>query len=196
MYKELRGAAKKGESAGGLLKARKIFKSSYGSPHVAFGQPLSLDECFSHIEPNWRKRSQAGDLSFVPAVIDYIAQENMERINAAAVVNPIGLVAMILLSSPQRAMAEDELLLQIDHFIAILRRLPYSPDVSLPEGTAQEILEQAARTAGLSRIDHPWVDYYRHGQRGGDADVLPEFGHACLGAAKLNRAVLSPQSNR
>tara|TARA_R110000822_G_scaffold87404_19_gene203490 strand:- start:16166 stop:18598 length:2433 start_codon:yes stop_codon:yes gene_type:complete len=154
--KELRGAAKKGESAGGLLKARKIFKSSYGSPHVAFGQPLSLDECFSHIEPNWRKRSQAGDLSFVPAVIDYIAQENMERINAAAVVNPIGLVAMILLSSPQRAMAEDELLLQIDHFIAILRRLPYSPDVSLPEGTAQEILEQAARTAGLSRIDHPW----------------------------------------
>lgn len=154
--KELRGATKQSESASGLLKARKIFKSSYGSPHVAFGQPLSLDECFSHIEPNWRKRSQAGDDSFVPAVIDYIAQENMERINAAAVVNPIGLVAMILLSSPQRAMAEDELLLQIDHFIAILRRLPYSPDITLPEGSAKEIFEQAARTAGLSRIDHPW----------------------------------------
>ncbi|WP_143829302.1 glycerol-3-phosphate 1-O-acyltransferase PlsB [Zhongshania aliphaticivorans] len=154
--KELRGAAKQSESAGGLLKARKIFKSSYGSPHIAFGEPLSLDECFSHIEPNWRKLNQQGDQSFVPAVVDYIAQENMERINAAAVVNPIGLVSMILLSSPQRAMAEDELLLQIDHFIALLKRLPYSPDVTLPEGSAIEIFEQAARTAGLSRIEHPW----------------------------------------
>ncbi|MEX1668218.1 glycerol-3-phosphate 1-O-acyltransferase PlsB [Zhongshania guokunii] len=154
--KELRGASKQSESAGGLLKARKIFKSSYGSPHVAFGDPLSLDECFSLIEPNWRKLAQAGDRSFVPAVIDYIAQENMERINAAAVVNPIGLVSMILLSSPQRAMAEDELLLQIDHFVALLKRLPYSPDVTLPEGGAAEIFEQAARTAGLSRIEHPW----------------------------------------
>jgi glycerol-3-phosphate O-acyltransferase len=92
----------------------------------------------------------------VPAVIDYIAQENMERINAAAVVNPIGLVSMILLSSPQRAMAEDELLVQIDYFVALLKRRPYSPDVTLPKGSATDIFEQAARTAGLSRIDHPW----------------------------------------
>jgi glycerol-3-phosphate O-acyltransferase len=154
--KELGGAAKQSESAGGLLKARKIFKSSYGSPHVAFGDPLSLDECFSLIEPNWRKLAQQGERSFVPAVIDYIAQENMERINAAAVVNPIGLVSMILLSSPQRAMAEDELLVQIDYFVALLKRRPYSPDVTLPKGSATDIFEQAARTAGLSRIDHPW----------------------------------------
>ena len=154
--KELRGAAKQSESAGGLLKATRIFKSSYGSPHVSFGEPISLDECLSRVEPEWRSKLQAGDKSFIPGVVDHIAQENMERINAAAVINPIGLVAMILLSSPQRAMAEDELLAQIDHFIALLQRLPYSDDVILPEGSAREILDAAARTAGLSRIDHSW----------------------------------------
>lgn len=154
--KELRGAAKKNESAGGLLKARKIFKSSYGSPHVSFGEPISLDETLTRIEPNWRQRVQAGDCGFLPQVVDEIAQENMERINAAAVVNPIGLVSMILLASPQRAMAKDELLSQIDHFIELLLRLPYSADISLPSGSAEEIFDQAARTAGLSEIEHPW----------------------------------------
>ncbi len=154
--KELRGAAKQSESASGLLKARKIFKSSYGSPYVSFGEPISVNEAISHIEPEWRQRRQAGDLDFLPAVVDYIAQENMERINAAAVVNPIGLVATILLSSPQRAMGEDELLAQIDYFVALLKRLPLSADITLPEGSSTEILDRAARTAGLSRIDHPW----------------------------------------
>lgn len=154
--KELRGAAKQSESASGLLKATRIFKSSYGSPHVSFGAPICLDECLSRVQPDWRSQLQAGDKSFVSRVVDHIAQENMERINAAAVINPIGLVAMILLSSPQRAMAEDELLAQIDYFVALLQRLPYSDDVILPEGSAREILDAAARTAGLSRIDHSW----------------------------------------
>ncbi|WP_372861660.1 glycerol-3-phosphate 1-O-acyltransferase PlsB [Spongiibacter sp.] len=154
--KELRGAAKQSESASGLLKATRIFKSSYGSPHVAFAEPISLDDCLSKVEPEWRSKLQAGDKSFVPAVVDHIAQENMERINAAAVINPIGLVSMILLSSPQRAMAEEELLAQIDYFVALLKRLPYSDDVSLPQGNAREILDAAARTAGLSHIKHSW----------------------------------------
>ncbi|GAB3375625.1 glycerol-3-phosphate 1-O-acyltransferase PlsB [Spongiibacter taiwanensis] len=154
--KELRGAAKKNESAGGLLKARKIFKSSYGSPHVSFGEPISLDESLTQVAPQWRRRAQGGDSAFLSEVVDGIAQQNMERINAAAVVNAIGLVAMILLASPQRAMAKDELLSQIDHFIVLLRRLPYSHDVILPEGSAEEIFDQAARTAGLSEIAHPW----------------------------------------
>lgn len=154
--KELRGAGKTKESAGSLLKARRIFKTSYGSPHVAFGAPISLEECLSRVCGNWRQQAQAGDFGFLPEAIQHIAQENMTRINAAAVVNPIGLVAMILLSSPQRAMAEQELLAQIDYFIALLRRRPYSQDMVLPEGDAREIFEQAARTAGLSRIEHPW----------------------------------------
>ncbi len=154
--KELRGASKKKESAGELLKARKIFDSSYGSPYVAFGQPLVLAEELNRLQPEWRQRWQRGERDWLPAVIDALALTNMERINQAVVVNPIGLVAMILLASPQMALAENELLEQIERFLALLRQCPYSADMSLPEGSAQEIFEQAARTAGLSRIDHDW----------------------------------------
>ncbi len=154
--KELRGASKKKESAGELLKARKIFKSSYGSPHVAFGEPIVLSEALSRLEPQWRTKLQAEDNTWLPVAIERLSRMGMERVNQAAVVNPIGLVAAILLSSPQRAMAEDELLAQIDRFLALIRTLPYSADVVLPEMTAKEIFESAARTAGLSRIDHAW----------------------------------------
>ncbi len=154
--KELRGASKKKESAGELLKARKIFKSSYGSPHVAFGEPIVLSEALARLEPQWRTKLQAEDKTWLPVAIERLARMGMERVNQAAVVNPIGLVAAILLSSPQRAMAEDELLTQIDQFLALIRTLSYSADVVLPDMTAAEIFEAAARTAGLSRIDHAW----------------------------------------
>ncbi len=154
--KELRGSAKQKESASGLLKARKIFKSSYGSPHVSFGEPIFLDEALSRVEPQWRNQIAQGNRDFLSPLIDHIAQHNMENINAAAVVNPIGLVATILLSSPQRAMAEDELLAQIEAFIRLLKLVPFSKDVILPEGSSRDILDFAAKTAGLSRIDHAW----------------------------------------
>ncbi len=154
--KELQGGKKAKESAGELLKARKIFKSSYGSPHVAFGEPIILSEALNRIEPQWRNKLQGDDKSWLPVAIERLARLNMERVNQAAVVNPIGLVSAILLSSPQRAMAEDELLEQIDRFLGLIKKLPYSEDVVLPELTAAEVFESAARTAGLSRIDHAW----------------------------------------
>lgn len=154
--KELRGASKKKESATELLKARRIFKTSYGSPYVAFGEPMVLAEELSRLQPDWRSRSQRGDREWLPAAIDRLAQMNMERINRAVVVNPVGLVAMILLSSPQKALAENELLEQIERFCALLKLVPYSEDMALPEGTPEQIFEQAARTAGLSRIEHEW----------------------------------------
>lgn len=154
--KELKGAGKQKESAGELLKARKIFKSSYGSPHVAFGEPIILSEALARLEPQWRNKWQDGDKSWLPVATERLARMNMERVNQAAVINPIGLVSAILLSSPQRAMAEDELLEQIDRFLGLISLLPYSKDVVLPTQTASEVFEAAARTAGLSRIDHAW----------------------------------------
>ncbi|HCS27766.1 MAG TPA: glycerol-3-phosphate 1-O-acyltransferase [Spongiibacteraceae bacterium] len=154
--KELRGGNKQKESAGELLKARKIFKSSYGSPHVAFGEPIILSEALARLEPQWRSKWQNEDKSWLPVATERLARMNMERVNQAAVINPIGLVSAILLSSPQRAMAEDELLEQIDRFLGLISLLPYSKDVVLPTQTATEVFEAAARTAGLSRIDHAW----------------------------------------
>ena len=154
--KELRGKSKQKESAAGLLKASKIFDSSYGSPYVSFGEPLVLDEALSTMQPDWRHRLAKNDREWLPSAVTGIAQMNMSRINDAVIVSPVGLVAMIMLSSPQHALAEWALLEQIDHFLELLRKIPYSKDMVLPEGTPEQIFEQAARTAGIARIDHDW----------------------------------------
>lgn len=154
--KELKGGKKKSESAGSLVEARKIFRSSYGHPHVSFGDPIYLEDSLNELEPEWRQQLREGNDGFVDDAVSQIAQQNMQRINSAAVVNPIGLLAMVLLSSPQKALAKDEMLMQMDTFLALLKNAPYAPDVVLPTGSVEEIYEQAALTAGLATVEHPW----------------------------------------
>lgn len=158
--KELQGASKKKESAGDLLKARQIFKSSYGSPYVSFGRPIVLSDALDSLQPGWRAELQAGNSEpdWLPSFVEAVANDNMRRINDAVVLNPVGIVASLLLASPQKALAEQELLQQIDMVLRLLKAAPYSADMVLPEGDAASILEQAARTAGLRRIKHEWGD--------------------------------------
>lgn len=156
--KELSGGAKKKESAGQLLGARKIFQSSYGNPYVAFGEPIELNSHLDETYPNWRAEAKEshGKPAWLPALVEYISQENMRRVNAAAVLNPVGLVSMILLSSPRDTIAESEMIGQISVFLQLLEKQPYSQDVTMPEGSPREIFDSAAELAGLEAIDHDW----------------------------------------
>jgi glycerol-3-phosphate O-acyltransferase len=156
--KELSGGEKKKESASQLLSARKIFDSSYGSPYVSFGEPLELDAHLDATYPNWREEAKASDgkPEWLSELVEYVSQDNMRRINASAVLNPVALVSMILLSSPRGSIAESEMVSQIAVFLELLKKRPYSSDVIMPEGTPKEIFDSAAKLAGLEAIDHEW----------------------------------------
>ncbi len=181
--KELSGGKKRNESAGQLLKATKIFESSYGSPHVAFGSAVPLDAALNELQPDWRERVKARDLAWVTEVAGPLARHCMERINAAVIINPIGLVAMIMLSSPRQAIARSQLLEQIDVFMQLLRTVPYSDEMTLPTGTTEEIFEQAARTAGLQSIEHPWGELITI--EGKEAILLSYYRNAVMHALAL-----------
>lgn len=156
--KELSGGKKKKESASQLLGARKIFDSSYGSPYVSFGDPIELNSHLDATYPNWREEAKASDgkPEWLPELVEHISQDNMRRINAAAVLNPVALASLILLSSPRGTIAESEMVSQISVFLELLRKQPYSSDVTMPEGTPSEIFDSAAKLAGLEAIDHEW----------------------------------------
>lgn len=157
--KELRGAGKKKESASQLLEARKILRSSYGKSYVSFGNPLFIHEQLDATQPNWREEIKTNSSpSWLPGFVDYLANYNMCRINSATTVNPVGLVAVALLASPQKAIAEDELVAQIDAYLELLKAAPYSPDVTLPDMNGRELVDYAAPIAGLSRAPHAWGD--------------------------------------
>ncbi len=64
----------------------------------------------------------------------------MTRINGAVVLSSSGLSAMTLLATPQRAIAADEMVEQIDSWLALQRAAPYGPNIVLPTLSAEELV--------------------------------------------------------
>ncbi len=162
-YKELGGKAKKSESTLGMLRgARRAMREKTGGIYVSFAEPMDLGQFIESQIPDWRKDMAALEREEQPEwlypVVKSLAEQVMCRVNYAAVLNPTGLVASILLASPQKALAEDELLEQIRRLILILKSAPYSPDMRVTHEDPVVILEMAERVGRLKRTPHAWGD--------------------------------------
>jgi len=159
--KELTGKqGKQKESAGQLIKARKIFNSSQGKPYLAFGEPVLMSDYLNRVQPNWREQELDDDTrpEWLGKVVSGLADDTMRRINSSVIVSPISLVALALLASPQKAIAEDELVDQLEGLLALQRRYPYSSDITLPTKTGRELFDDAKEIGALERIPHAWGD--------------------------------------
>jgi glycerol-3-phosphate O-acyltransferase len=162
---ELSGAAKKKESVPGLVKAAvSVLRSKLGRVHVNLGQPLALDAILSRHNPEWRgtlpQAAESRPAWVADAVADLATRINIE-INAAAAVTPINLVAMAILATPRQALAEVDLVRQVELYRALLRDAPYGPLVTItPDGGAQMV--RYAETMGLlERQKHALGDILR-----------------------------------
>ncbi|MES2491607.1 MAG: glycerol-3-phosphate 1-O-acyltransferase PlsB [Pseudomonadota bacterium] len=158
--KELRGAAKQKESVQGLLKASKILGKSFGKAYINFGQHLELQDYADTHLPNWREqvKNSDGPITNFKPFIAQLAAEHMRRINDAAVANPVSLAAVAMLSSPQRAVSEEELVEQIGHLIWLLKGQNYSPLQYIPESAPRAVVDWSAPIARIRRAPHPWGD--------------------------------------
>lgn len=158
--KELRGGAKQKESVQGLLKASKILGKSFGKAYINFGEPLDLQTYADTHLPNWREQTQFSDdpITGLKPFVARLAAEHMRRINDAAVANPVSLAAVAMLSSPQRAVSEEELVEQIGHLIWLLKGQNYSALQYIPENAPRAVVDWSAPIAGIRRAPHPWGD--------------------------------------
>lgn len=144
--KELRGYKKQNESFGQLFKARKVLKKKAGSAYLNFGEPIELNR---ELTEELHHKSETRQ----------VAQKVMHHINDAAVVSPISVFSLTLLSSPSRSLPEDELLALSEVFYKILRQVPYSN--SLVMFDAKDLkgsLKTSERLASFSRFSHPAGD--------------------------------------
>jgi len=144
---ELRGSSKKNESIGQLLGARKTLKQSYGNVYVNFGAPICAETWLDDNQQNWRESK--GNFEERPkwfnAGIKNLANDLMISINNAATVSPVTLVALVMLSTPRYAIDKNELLHQLDLYLKLLRDVPYSPDLVLPTGNAEDLMQAAEK---------------------------------------------------
>lgn len=155
--------AKKGESVTGLVRSsRKVLGRKYGRAYIAFGEPLRLDAFADARYPDWREwQAVAGGEArpdWLGRFAEDLAETIMTRINATATLNATGLVSLVLLGSPQKAVAEDEMVHTLDLLVRLAHASPYSEDVTLPDIDGAALLAEAEPLTRLSRVPHAWGD--------------------------------------
>lgn len=157
---ELSGQPKQKESWLGLFRSLGALREHYGSVAVNFGEPLFLTELLDEVAPQWN--AAGGDPNVKPAwlkgAVDTLAERILVNINRAADVNPINLLAVVLLATPKHAMAEADLIAQLDLCQALLTALPYSDRVTITALGAPEIIAYGEKMQWIRRIAHPLGD--------------------------------------
>ena len=93
---ELRGASKRRETVGGMLRSLRLTRESFGTVQVRFGEPIVL-----------------GDTADEPPV-QALGRRILASVNDCAYVNAVSLVAMATLSMPRQSIDEATLKTQIE----------------------------------------------------------------------------------
>ncbi|TGG92760.1 glycerol-3-phosphate 1-O-acyltransferase PlsB [Natronospirillum operosum] len=158
--KELRGRSKKNESVFGLLRTVRRLKN-YGTVHLNFGSPIDLQHLVDETAPNWRAELDSEDKpAWINPVVQQLCQQVAQGINRAAALNPVNLLAMVLLSSPRNAQDRQSLIQQLTLYCDILRRVPYSQEMSFPPGEPTDWLDHAIHMKVVEKIEQPLGDIY------------------------------------
>ena len=139
---ELRGATKQRESPLDLVRNLKVIRESFGHVHVGFGAPISLAECLER---------HRGD----PNPAAALGRELLVRINAAAIVNPVNLVALVLNAMPRQALDEALLVEQVDCYRGLLLSAGEHPVTPL-EG--RDLVAHVEALRLIRREHHPFGD--------------------------------------
>jgi len=157
---ELSGKPKEKESWFQLLRALGKLRENYGHVAVNFGEPIFLSPLLDGVDANWREATvdpEAKPAWLKPAV-DTLADRIVVNINRAVDINPINLLALVLLSTPKHAMAESDLLAQIDLTRDLITALPYSDRLTITNLSAADIIAYGEKMQAVVRIKHPLGD--------------------------------------
>lgn len=177
---ELQGKAKQKESIWSLLMTVRKLKKNFGKVHLSFGQPIMLETMLDKANLAWRDTPVPDDakLPWFTNTVDHLAENINTNINRAAVVNPINLMALALLSNPKHAMDEDALLRQLSIYRKLVKRSAYSEHVVLTTMNSKEIVAYGEQLKMVQRRKHPLGDLlYLHEE---DALLLTYFRNNVL----------------
>jgi len=157
---ELGGAAKKKETLSGLFRSIKSLRQNFGKVYVNIGEPIPLDPLLDSRKPGWRESVADDDERpvWINDVIEELGDSIMFGINAAAAVTPISLLASVLLETPKQTMGELELQRQLRLSISLLTRFRYSDSVTIPDWSAEDIIDHGEKLNVISRTAHPLGD--------------------------------------
>lgn len=158
---ELAGQPKQRESLWGLLTSVRSIKRVFGKVHVNFGVPLALAGFLDTQQPGWRDEAAETLSHWSRRATRHAAAELAKRINEAAVLNPVNLVALALLATPKHTADEHALQRMIEHYQALSTLAPYAPTTIGCALDPQQVVGYAERLTVVERFRDPLGDLIR-----------------------------------
>lgn len=176
---ELQGKPKEKENIFSLLMSIRKLKKVFGRVHLSFGAPIYLNEHLDAHMPNWREQGPAAadSAEFAPTSMA-LGLAMSTGINNSAVINPINLISLVLLSTPKHAIDEAQLAEQVALYKALALAVPYSERLTMTELDGPAMVAYGEELKILQRRKHPLGDLlYLHEE---DAVLMTYFRNNTL----------------
>lgn len=157
---ELRGKTKQKESLASVVMAARKIEKIFGKVHLSFGEPILLNDVLEQENPGWKNEQWDVDakLPWVNRSVSKLANQINTHINSTAVINPITLLSLVLLSTPNHAIDEDVLVRQLDLYQQLALRLPYSRKIEVTHMAPVNIVSYGVQLKAIQRVKHPLGD--------------------------------------
>lgn len=157
---ELKGKAKKKESLFGLASSLKKIRRNFGKVSANFGEPIYLDDRLDQAYPNWRQESFGSEYKspWFTDLVSNLGVDIVTNINKATTLNPINLAALVLLSTPNHSIDERTLRRQLDFYLKLQKKVPYSKSIAMDQLTPPDIIQYAEQMELISRQKHDLGD--------------------------------------
>lgn len=177
---ELKGKPKEAENLLGVLKTAKKIERIFGTVNLSFGEPLFLENFIQKFDvkldtSTLDAHAQQENEQKTGAMIQNIGVKILQHINRTAVVNPVSLIALVLLSTPKSALDESHFLTQLALYQHIANALPYDDDTVITTMTPKEMLDYGKKLKLIETTPHllgnmvkvadkqaPMLNYFRN----------------------------------
>lgn len=156
--REMRGGKKRKESPWALLRVLGQLRQPFGKVTVNVGEPLSLGAFLDDAVPAWRDDLVETKPAWLNRTVPQLGDELARRINAAAALNPVNLVALVLLATPHHAIEASLMARQLALLAALQRHCRGGQHASLPQGEPDEWIDQVVALGMIERRPHALGD--------------------------------------
>jgi glycerol-3-phosphate O-acyltransferase len=158
---ELYGEKKQKESLFGALRSIFKLKGNFGRVTTSFGKPIIISEILDRHVPDWRIDNNAEATLAEKAyrtAIENLGMQIMYRINRATVVNPVNMIATILLATPRQTIDSNELVEQSAFYVRLIQSNPVLQTITLANQVDEAQIERIAAQKLLHIARHELGD--------------------------------------
>ncbi|WP_121973455.1 glycerol-3-phosphate 1-O-acyltransferase PlsB [Acinetobacter stercoris] len=152
--KELGGEKKQAESLFGIIKSIKKIEKVFGVVHVNFGEPVFLDPLLKQNQAPKQLALTEHLPDSVKNTVNDVANDILENINRAVVINPVSLLALVLLNAPTSSLEERVVIQRLQQFKNLLTHHRYDDRMQITKLSNHEIIQYGIKLKQVEYVEH------------------------------------------